>query len=117
MIEFKCPHCNREMCFKEDLAGEQINCIHCNEPTTVPTPMTYRMNPGDQPAGQPGGTDFSNLRDPLPRSYERDFSRPSSGEGGGSNPVVGWIIFILIFGVGNLILYSTTGIVIIPIRR
>lgn len=36
---------------------------------------------------------------------------------GGSNPVVGWIIFILIFGVGNLILYLTTGIFIIPIRR
>ncbi len=29
----------------------------------------------------------------------------------------GWIIFILIFGVGNIILYSTTGIVLIPIRR
>lgn len=29
----------------------------------------------------------------------------------------GWIIFILIFGVGNLILYLTTGIFIIPIPR
>jgi len=29
----------------------------------------------------------------------------------------GWIIFILIFGVGNVILYYTTGIVLIPIRR
>lgn len=35
-------------------------------------------------------------------------------EGGG---LMGWVIFILIFGVGNLILYSTTGIVLIPIRR
>ena len=33
------------------------------------------------------------------------------------NPVMGWIIFILIFGVGNLILYSTTGIFLIPIPR
>jgi hypothetical protein len=31
--------------------------------------------------------------------------------------VMGWVIFILIFGVGNFILYQTTGIVIIPIRR
>jgi len=30
---------------------------------------------------------------------------------------VGWIIFILIFGVGNLILYATTGIFLIPIPR
>jgi hypothetical protein len=38
----------------------------------------------------------------------------SDDDGGG---VWGWVIFILIFGVGNLILYSTTGIVLIPIRR
>ncbi len=31
--------------------------------------------------------------------------------------LMGWVIFILIFGVGNLILYKTTGIVLIPIRR
>jgi hypothetical protein len=31
--------------------------------------------------------------------------------------VKGWIIFILIFGLGNLILYVTTGIFIIPIPR
>jgi hypothetical protein len=29
----------------------------------------------------------------------------------------GWLIFILIFGVGNIILYSTTGIVLIPFGR
>ena len=29
----------------------------------------------------------------------------------------GWVIFLLIFGVGNFILYQTTGILIIPIRR
>jgi hypothetical protein len=31
--------------------------------------------------------------------------------------IKGWLIFILIFGVGNLILYATTGIFIIPIPR
>lgn len=36
---------------------------------------------------------------------------------GESNPLMGWIIFLLIFGVGNFILYQTTGIFIIPIRR
>ncbi|MGE0707001.1 MAG: hypothetical protein AB7N76_02580 [Planctomycetota bacterium] len=38
----------------------------------------------------------------------------SEEEGGGAG---GWIIFILIFGVGNLILYKTTGTFIIPIPR
>lgn len=33
------------------------------------------------------------------------------------NPLVGWLIFILIFGVGNWILYQTTGIFLIPIPR
>lgn len=36
---------------------------------------------------------------------------------GGNNSIMGWVIFILIFGVGNLILYSTTGIFLIPIPR
>ncbi len=33
------------------------------------------------------------------------------------NGIKGWLIFILIFGVGNLILYATTGIFLIPIPR
>ena len=41
----------------------------------------------------------------------------SDEEGGGSNAWVGWLIFILIFGVGNWILYATTGIVLIPLGR
>jgi hypothetical protein len=34
-----------------------------------------------------------------------------------SSGIMGWVIFILIFGVGNLILYMTTGIFLIPIPR
>jgi hypothetical protein len=42
----------------------------------------------------------------------------SSGpEEGGGGALMGWIIFILIFGVGNFILYQTTGIFFIPIPR
>lgn len=40
-----------------------------------------------------------------------------SEENDGGNGLIGWIIFILIFGVGNLILYATTGIFFIPIPR
>jgi len=36
------------------------------------------------------------------------------GEGGG---VPGWIWFVLIYGVGNFILYKTTGILLLPIPR
>lgn len=37
---------------------------------------------------------------------------PEKGGGG-----MGWLWFILIYGVGNLILYKTTGIFLIPIPR
>lgn len=38
-----------------------------------------------------------------------------SDEGGSG--LIGWIIFFLIFVVGNAILYFTTGIFLIPIPR
>ena len=40
-----------------------------------------------------------------------------SDEEGSGNGIVGILIFILIFGVGNLILFMTTGIFFIPIPR
>ncbi|MBY0231613.1 MAG: hypothetical protein K2W96_20195 [Gemmataceae bacterium] len=49
--------------------------------------------------------------------YRED--QPQQGGGGDdcNSQVIGWVVFILIFGVGNLILYQTTGMLIIPIRR
>lgn len=38
-------------------------------------------------------------------------------QGNSSSGIGRWVIFILIYGVGNLILYSTTGILLIPIPR
>jgi hypothetical protein len=38
----------------------------------------------------------------------------SDDDSGGMGGLGGWVIFILIFGVGNVILYYTTGIVLIP---
>lgn len=37
--------------------------------------------------------------------------------GGGGRGLAGILIFILIFGVGNFILYKTTGIFLIPLPR
>ena len=47
-------------------------------------------------------------------SYIR--TRDMSDDEGGSG-LMGWVIFLLIFGVGNFVLWKTTGIVLIPIRR
>ena len=46
-----------------------------------------------------------------------DYGHDDYGDGGGGNGGWGWLIFILVFGVGNLILYLTTGIFFIPIPR
>ena len=51
----------------------------------------------------------------TPTTRVRRAAAAEREEGGGG--AMGWIIFILIFGVGNLILYSTTGFFIIPIPR
>ena len=45
--------------------------------------------------------------------YEDEYE---GGDGGGNNPLIGWIVMGLI-GLGIFILYKTTGILIIPIPR
>jgi len=72
----------------------------------------------DPPPIRRSGDEFQGADDNDFR--QRDLGRRQEGGGGGGggeNPVVGWLIFFLIFGVGNFILYKTTGIFIIPIRR
>ena len=53
-----------------------------------------------------------NKPPPPPPSSNYQNSQPAA-EGKG----MGWLWFILIYGVGNLILYKTTGIFLIPIPR
>jgi hypothetical protein len=105
MIEFKCPHCGQGLSFQADSAGQEARCFGCYKNVQVPTES--------QAAPAPAGNEFAGLRDdhgpmePAPTSY-------GGGEG---NQAMGWIVFLLIFGVGNAILYATTGWLIIPIRR
>lgn len=44
-------------------------------------------------------------------------SNEGKGDNGDDSGIKGWIIFILIYVVGNIILYKTTGILLIPIPR
>lgn len=107
MIDLTCPHCSQKFAVRDENAGKSTKCLYCGEPVTVP-------NTGIVEQPQPQGTDFSKLQDDA--YYQRQLQQQESG-GGDNSAVIGWIIFILIFGVGNVILYSTTGIVLIPIRR
>ncbi len=49
------------------------------------------------------------------RSAPSDDDESSAGTPSGALP--GWVWFVLVYGVGNVILYSTTGILLIPIPR
>ncbi|MDT4895627.1 MAG: hypothetical protein QOH25_704 [Acidobacteriota bacterium] len=69
-------------------------------------PPGYQQPPPGYQQGQP------------PAQYNQQWQNPQTQASTDSNSGVwGWVIFILIFGVGNLILYSTTGWLIIPIPR
>jgi hypothetical protein len=72
-----------------------------------PPPGYQQPPPGYQ---QPPGP--YNQQAPFNQYGQQNQADASSGSG-----VWGWVIFLLIFGVGNLILYSTTGWFIIPIPR
>src|SRR4051812_48489368 len=79
-----------------------------------PAPGRARLNrrcrraPALRPL-RPFGPRAVRVREPAARAAPQ--------EGGPGNAVIGWVIFFLIFGVGNVILYATTGAFIIPIPR
>jgi hypothetical protein len=76
----------------------------------------FREYPCDAGGQQPrSGNEFEGLGRDLPRLSPVDSG--GGGGSGGNNPALGWLVFFLIFGVGNVILYSTTGIFIFPIPR
>jgi hypothetical protein len=68
-------------------------------------PPGYQQPPPGYQQGQP------------PAQYQQWQNPQAQADAGSNSGVWGWVIFILIFGLGNLILYSTTGWFIIPIPR
>jgi hypothetical protein len=64
-----------------------------------------------------GESGYMLVDDGSPSSPTHTEHRYQQVEEDSRNPATGWIIFILIFVVGNAILYATTGIFLIPIPR
>jgi hypothetical protein len=123
-LKFPCPECGRMVKVGGNYAGRQIQCPWCQRPVQAPlSSSAIAPTPGEappQPAGTPGQNPFALEQQEMEqfRDWKARQAAGQTGEGeGGGNPAVGWIIFILIFGVGNLILYATTGIFFIPIPR
>ena len=100
-LSSQCPDCGSQM------SPGAVICVKCGfdvrtgskhtrseSPPLVPTYMASRASEYEERASP---------------------SRSTSGDGEGGMGNIFW--FIMIFGVGNAILYYFTGIVIIPIRR
>jgi len=87
-----CPSCGKRIIVDRADEGKSLTCPYCNRTITV------------GPSHDAGILHYAS--GPPPQQ------QPS-----GDNSAMGWIIFILIFGVGNVILYATTGIFLIPIPR
>ena len=87
-----CPECGATM------APQAVVCTSCGLDT-----RSGRKYEREEPAPAP-----------VRRESRSERARSSSSEEGGMNQIV-W--YVLIFGVGNAILYYFTGWVIIPIRR
>ncbi|HEV7843950.1 MAG TPA: hypothetical protein VGO69_09660 [Pyrinomonadaceae bacterium] len=118
----------------QDASGQQ--------PSQPPRPQWQPpTTPDDYQPPQPGQVFLPRGYQPPPPGYQQPppgYQQPPPGYQQGQPPspynqqgqpyqnqastdsnsgVWGWVLFILIFGVGNLILYSTTGWLIIPIPR
>jgi predicted Zn finger-like uncharacterized protein len=117
MIQCQCPHCSYTYQVEDSYAGKAVKCPSCSERMTIPTESPTQA-PGERKDDQFNfsvqGESFAQRRS---REMQEEERGGSGGGGSGMHPAVGWLIFILIFGVGNIILYTTTGMVIIPIRR
>jgi hypothetical protein len=114
-IQFACTECGQPIRVPVTMAGQPCECPRCRKWVEIPR----------ADAAGPAGSPTSYRRDDLyglpqhgqPGYGYGDFRREPPPQEGGMGAAAGWIIFILIFGVGNLILYATTGIFLIPIPR
>jgi hypothetical protein len=119
MIRFPCPGCKKEIAVDNNFAAMSGKCSWCGADMTVPeafapgTKTDFDRDANQAPARRPDGAQ-DDPNNPYAR-YPEPYQQPA--QGGGSNAAMGWLIFILIFGVGNVILYATTGWFLIPIRR
>jgi hypothetical protein len=136
-IIFACEHCGRRVSVGSEWAGMRGQCPGCKGDILIP--MTSTASPKDTyglaDEGEGGQGPLPKQRYSLPEEADPHSPRrrkPLYGPGadppsyrhrtdggtgdGSNNTAIGWLIFFLVFVVGNIILYSTTGWIIIPRR-
>src|SRR5262245_37535175 len=69
MIDFSCPHCQKALKVKPELAGKRIRCPHCQQASEVPLPA-HRVAAVPLPTAAPGRvpTHAAGDTEPPPRA-------------------------------------------------
>jgi hypothetical protein len=101
----------------QNQSGQQPYQQPYQQPPQPPAPGQVYYPPNYQPPPQGYQQPPPGYQQPPPGYQQPGQYQQNQAEAGSSSGAWGWVIFILIFGVGNLILYSTTGWFIIPIPR
>ncbi len=131
-IVFHCVQCGRKASVGAEWAGKPGRCPWCNAALQVPLASTV---PGDEPpretyalADEPDDGRAARPRPPDfgPADYRPPRTRPPydpaddpvlpRDTGGGDYSAIGWVALIVIFVIGNIILYKATGWILIPRR-
>ena len=73
--------------------------------------------PGMRPPARREPEPYQPYHPPYDEEAEPYQRRPVHDGGGGDNHTMGIVMFVLIFGLGNWLLYKYTGWLIIPIPR
>ena len=120
---FECPECQQKMSVSAARNGRRVVCVACGRPAMMrrPTETGFSEKPITDLPQYPreNGRTPQEISDLDREEYERlrrhlEDQPPPEPEG--NNPALGWLIFLLIFVVGNIVLYVTTGWVLIPRR-
>ena len=132
-IEVSCPGCGKKLRAPDSVAGKRVKCPQCSTPVPVPSPASGAtpLAVGDlldeaissqqaqqnaqqqawlQQVEQEAGRRRAEARKAAAKPMPMPRSESSDSEGSG----MGWVWFLLIFGLGNVILYLTTGWLLIP---
>lgn len=136
-IEVNCPSCSKRLRAPDTAAGKRVRCPQCQTAVAVPPPAAPPPAAGvgdllDEYAASDQAQQQAQQQEMLQRREEfhaqrrleikkaaaQPKPRPAteSSDSEGSGFPTGWVVFFLIFGVGNVILYLTTGWIIIPAK-
>jgi hypothetical protein len=119
-FNFKCPDCGQMMSVAAAREGKRVACVACGMPATAQKTAETGFSEHPMDAGLPRYSSDYGTSDPYRvtkrerEEWERLKNQPVPPQEGDGSSAAGYVAFFLIFVVGNIILFATTGWVLIP---